>query len=148
MSKLNEVNLVIPGGSKGMITCTSHAAYYQKVVVHYDVRKEDGSAGGGGKIDFLGTGEDVIMKTSDGRDNVQIPFANTPADGQINLTIDFYFSPSKPRRQSDYQPAKSVRMTPIKAHHHNTIQILSEDSIDNDDNDSFLVIYYDDGSNE
>jgi hypothetical protein len=93
MTDSNEVNIVIPGGRSGIIVCQSHASFYQKVNIHYLIQ---GRKRYFGDIGFYGRGEDVAMITEDGQKAILIPIPDTPEDEKIELTISFYYNPTKP----------------------------------------------------
>jgi hypothetical protein len=118
----NPVQIPIPGDSSGSITCNSHAAFYQQVTLQV----------AGNTVIFSGTGEGVAMTTQDGSTSYPLP----PTRQGYSISALFQFSSSGPK--GPFQNAVSVQ-DPINSPPF--ITVTSEDSTDNDNNDSYLIIY-------
>ncbi len=120
----NPVSLSIPASSQGVINCLSNAAYYQRVSLSWP----------GHTVVFSGTGEGQSMKTASGDDVYSIP--PTPAAFTISATFEY----SKSGSSGTFHKA-SVK-TPVVTDKggFNVIEVTSEDSTDNDNNDSYLTI--------
>jgi hypothetical protein len=123
----NPVQIPINGDSSGSITCNSHAAYYQRVTLNFLNTQ----------VVFSGTGEGVPMTTQTGAPVYALP----PTRQGYSISALFQFSTSGPN--GPFQNAVSVQ-NPIISQEGNTtfISVTSEDSTDNDDNDSYLIIFY------
>jgi hypothetical protein len=123
----NPVQIPINGDSSGSITCNSHAAYYQRVTLNFLNTQ----------VVFSGTGEGVPMTTQSGATVYPLP----PTRQGYSISALFQFSTSG--QNGPFQNAVSVQ-NPIISQEGNTtfISVTSEDSTDNDDNDSYLIIFY------
>jgi hypothetical protein len=123
----NPVQIPINGDSSGSITCNSHAAYYQRVTLNFLNTQ----------VVFSGTGEGVPMTTQSGATVYALP----PTRQGYSISALFQFSTSG--QNGPFQNAVSVQ-NPIISQEGNTtfISVTSEDSTDNDDNDSYLIIFY------
>ncbi len=120
----NPVQLSIPASSQGIINCLANAAYYQRVTLAWP----------GHTIVFAGSGEGQPMTTPDG----STTYAILPTPGAFQISATFEFSQTGP--SGTFQKA-SVKDPVIsdKAGFH-VIEVTSEDSTDNDNNDSYLTI--------
>jgi hypothetical protein len=120
----NPANLSIPAGSQGAITCLANAAYYQRVTLSW----------GSTTVIFSGTGEGIAMTTSTGDQLFLIP----PNKDALSISATFEYSTTG--KNGTY--GKASVNTPIisdKGGFH-VIEVTSEDSTDNDNNDSYLTI--------
>lgn len=128
----NSLTIKIPGINGGMITCVSHAAYDQKLVISGFPNENE--------ITFTGTGENVPMTTKDGSSVVYL----TNLDDGVELT--FTFSYKKPG-DSNYQPAGNVGKPIIHTNPKSYIETLSIESEDvqvnaPDTNDTSVQVTY------
>jgi hypothetical protein len=123
----NPVQIPISGDSSGYITCNSHAAYYQRVTLNFL----------NNQVIFSGSGEGVPMTTQTGS-----PLYDLGATRQnYSISALFQFSTSGPN--GPFQNAVSVQDPIISQDGNSTfITVTSEDSSDNDNNDSYLIIFY------
>jgi len=120
----NPVSVPIPGDtSEVLITCVAHAAYYQRVTL---------ARGSNILTVFQGTGEGVPMKTTDGQTSYQLGASRQG----YQVTATFEFSESGPN--GPFHMAKVSDPITTKNGNLELIQVTSEDSTDNDNNDSYL----------
>lgn len=114
----------------GNVTCTSHAAYYQRVTISYQIRGESYST------IFSGTGEDVPMTDSDGQTTYELVSYRT------GYSISCLFEYSTNGETGPF--SKAVVQEPIIVQNGDTttITVTSEDSTDHDDNDVVMVVKY------
>jgi len=120
----NPVQIQLKPCTQLLITCDSHAAYFQRVKLTWN----------GGGVVFQGSGEGVAMATPSGQTLYQLP-GSVP----MTVTAQFEYSPTGPG--GPFKLAQVVEQ-PVTHMGQKTmiIDVTSEDSIDKDDNDSYLSL--------
>jgi len=120
----NPVNLQIPANSQGVANCVANAAYFQRVTLTWD----------GNTAVFSGSGEGVAMTLPSGETTLQF----TPDSAARTVSATFEYSSSG---SGGPFSAAAVR-DPVVTNKggFNVIEVTSEDSTDNDNNDSYLTI--------
>ena len=121
----NPVDVPIPRDQGGIVSCVSHAAYYQKVTLQWP--------GGGQTVVFEGTGEGVQMKTPDGATSVPVGPDRSP----LSLSCLFQYSTSGSSGPLNLAKVKPPEI--VSGDGHTTITVVSEDDVDDDYNDSYLT---------
>jgi len=120
----NPVNIHIGPNSQGFMNCVSNAAYFQRVNVSVF----------GTVVSFQGTGEGQAMTTGDGGTSYELPTRPEAYD----ITASFEFSTDGP--QGHFQ-SSSVKDPIVTSQGGFTMtEITAEDSVDNDNNDSYLTV--------
>ena len=123
----NPVQFIIPANSQGSISCMSNAAYMQRVTVtiNDDI------------YIFIGTGEGEPMKLDSGDGIIII----SPQNTFQTASVLFEYSSSPP--YTEFFQASMVKDESIVDKYPFTmINITSEDSGDNDNNDSYLSVFF------
>lgn len=120
----NPIQIPIEANSQGSINCIANAMYYQRVTLVW----------AGKSIVFEGSGEGQPMQTSDG-ENVYLLEEET--DGYV---ISALFQYSVNGKNGPFYTAKICAPTILNKGIFTIIQVTSEDSQDNDNNDSYLTI--------
>jgi len=126
----NPANIQIIQSAGGLISCISNAAYYQRVTLSWTI------LGSTTTVVFSGSGEDVPMKTSNGATSVSLPAARQ----NFNISALFEFSTAGPNGPFQQAAVKDPVVT--QSGSMTLIQVVSEDSTDQDFNDSYLTISY------
>ena len=120
----NPVSIPIPASSQGVINCVANAAYYQRVTLTW----------GSTTVVFAGTGEGTPMTTADGETTAQIP----PTPDAFNIQALFEFSTNG--SSGPFSPATVREPVISNKGGFNVAEVMSEDSTDNDNNDSYLTV--------
>jgi len=126
----NPVLIPVNGDSTGLIICNAHAVYFQRVTLKWSILSSPTT------VIFSGSGEGVPMKTQDGATSYDLPA--TRQGYSISALFEYSTSgPSGPFYQA------SVKDPIISTGGGSTIiTVTSEDSNDQDNNDSYLIITY------
>lgn len=115
----------------GGISCRSNASYKQKVEVQLkDVNNQEITG------TFEGSGENVSMKLQDGKKHLNF------SDMEAPVEVSFIFS-YKPSGSSSYQLNSSNEVFPTIPYNGPTVEVIdvkTEDSVDHDDNDTYLTL--------
>lgn len=117
----NPVALTVSQNHTIYLSCLAHAAYQQKVIASFNGDLSNPVAV------FTGSGENVLMTTSNGQ-----TVATVPTGANQRLYVLFQFSPG-----GGFQNAVRVCQPQTAGV---VTQVSSEDSIDNDDNDSYFFL--------
>lgn len=127
-SNPTSVQMTQPGG--GTITCMSFALYWQRVTLSWRILNTTTT------LVFQGSGEGVPMKLADGSTIYPVDSARQ----NYGISILFEFSTTGPSGPF----SKATVKDPIINQQGENIEITitSEDSADNDNNDSYLIINY------
>lgn len=120
----NPVQIQLNPFAQGFISCNSHAGYFQRVTLTWN----------GGGVVFQGTGEDVAMTDSSGDTLYTLPASAVP----MTVSAKFEYSTSGPN--GPFSLAQVEQPVIHKGQTAMIIDVTSEDSTDNDDNDSFLSL--------
>ncbi|MCW3463152.1 hypothetical protein [Chitinophaga nivalis] len=121
----NPTIIAIPAKTQGIISCISNAYNMQRVTLSWD----------NAEIVFTGNGEDKPMLLPNGDDSFLLPFA--PSSYNIQALFEFAEEPFE-----KFSTVDSVQQPIItQKAMFTTIEIMSEDSTDNDNNDSYLSLF-------
>lgn len=122
----NPFHIGVNVGQRAVLTVSSYAAYTQVVTF-------SGVPGASGNVVFSGSGEGVPMRQN-GQTSYTVPAQN---DGYL-LTVLFQYStsPGGPLRTAVINNLPTATTTAGQT----VIKIRSEDSVDNDNDDSFAII--------
>ena len=123
----NPVPIHISGDSNVVITCNSNAAYFQRVTLTWTVLRSQF------KVIFSGSGEDKNMTTNEG----ETIYKFTTKQG-ITINALFEYSPTGSRGPFSQAVVQNPNYVPID--NPTIISVTSEDSNDQDNNDSYLII--------
>lgn len=122
----NPLNLRLNSPQGGVITCIANASYYQEVQIQFPDLP---------LVVFQGTGEEVPMRCDTG--NVfSIPSSHS--DCPISLTFLYSTNGSQGPFNLAYVKPPIINQEGDFV----TITVMSEDSTDNDNNDTYLTINY------
>jgi hypothetical protein len=120
----NPVQIQLNPFAQGFITCNAHAAYFQRVTLTWN----------GGGVVFQGTGENVAMTDPAGEDLYTLPASAEP----MTISAKFEYSTTGPN--GTFSLAQVEQPVIHKGRSATIIDVTSEDSKDNDDNDSILSL--------
>lgn len=126
----NPVSIPISGDSSGLIVCNAHAAYFQRVSLTWSI------SGSQTTVVFSGSGEGVSMKTQNGSTSAELPATRQ------GYSISALFEYSTSGSNGPFYQAVVNDPTTISADGTTIITVTSEDSNDQDNNDSYLIITY------
>lgn len=120
----NPIVLTIPAGASATIQAVSNTAWYQQITVDW----------GAGPVVLAGGGEGVPMATTDGRTTLEV--APSAQGYQVNATFRFSRTPSGPFLLGWVREP----VVTSKGAYSAVRVMMSEDSSDDDDNDTYLTL--------
>lgn len=122
----NPIDVSIPANSQGSIQCLANAAFWQRVTLDWP----------GDMVFFQGTGEGEPMQTPD-RQNAYLLRAESSA---YRIRAMFEYSTGGPN--GPFQLGRVLDPVVTDKGMFTIVQVTSEDSADNDNNDSYLTIVH------